>query len=36
LYTRVCELMQIEERDYFGLTFQNNENNRVCYFFVFA
>ena len=29
LYTRVCELMQLEERDYFGLTFFNSDNNRV-------
>lgn len=28
LYTRVCEMMHLEERDYFGLTFINNENSR--------
>lgn len=28
-YTRVCELMHLEEKDYFGLTFLNNENTRV-------
>ncbi len=29
LYTRVCEFMHLEEKDYFGLTFLNNENTRV-------
>ncbi len=29
LYLRVCELMHLEEKDYFGLTFLNNENTRV-------
>ncbi len=29
LYTRVCEFMHLEEKDYFGLTFSNNENTRV-------
>lgn len=36
LYNRVCELMHLEEKDYFGLTFINNENTRVsldCFFF---
>jgi hypothetical protein len=29
LYLRVCELMHLEEKDYFGLTFLNNENTRA-------
>ncbi|CAF3219121.1 unnamed protein product [Rotaria sp. Silwood2] len=28
LYTRVCDLMRLEEKDYFGLTYIDNENNR--------
>ncbi|CAF1331484.1 unnamed protein product, partial [Rotaria sordida] len=28
LYTRVCDLIRLEEKDYFGLTFIDNENNR--------
>ena len=30
-YTRVCELIHIEEKDYFGLTFTTNENTRVSF-----
>jgi len=29
LYTRVCDLMRLEEKDYFGLTFIDNEKNKV-------
>ena len=29
MYTRVCEMMRLEEKDYFGLTFVNDENSRV-------
>jgi hypothetical protein len=29
LYTRVCDLMRLEEKDYFGLKFINNENTKV-------
>ncbi|CAF4344989.1 unnamed protein product [Rotaria sp. Silwood2] len=28
-YGRVCELINLEEKDYFGLTFINNENTRA-------
>ncbi|CAF1149387.1 unnamed protein product [Rotaria sp. Silwood1] len=28
-YERVCELINLEEKDYFGLTFINNENTRA-------
>jgi hypothetical protein len=35
LYIRVCEFMHLEERDYFGLTFLNNENTRVSLDFIF-
>ncbi len=29
LYTRVCDFMRLEEKDYFGLMFMNNENTKV-------
>ncbi|CAF1089677.1 unnamed protein product [Rotaria sordida] len=29
LFGRVCELLRLEEKDYFGLTFTNNENTRA-------
>ncbi|CAF1295915.1 unnamed protein product [Adineta steineri] len=29
LYERVCDLIHLEEKDYFGLTFSNNEHNRA-------
>ena len=29
LYTRVCDFMRLEEKDYFGLMFMNNENIKV-------
>ncbi len=29
LYTRVCDYIRLEEKDYFGLTFINNEHNKV-------
>jgi hypothetical protein len=28
LYTRVCDFMRLEEKDYFGLMFMNNENTK--------
>ncbi|CAF1299474.1 unnamed protein product [Rotaria magnacalcarata] len=28
LYNRVCDLMRLEEKDYFGLTFVDNENHK--------
>ncbi|CAF3750248.1 unnamed protein product [Adineta steineri] len=28
LYTRVCDLIRLEEKDYFGLNFIDNENNK--------
>jgi len=30
LYIRVCDYMRLEEKDYFGLMFVNNENHQVC------
>ncbi len=33
LFTRVCDLMRLEEKDYFGLTFIDNENNKVSWNF---
>ncbi len=32
LYTRVCDYMRLEEKDYFGLMFINNENIKVIQF----
>jgi hypothetical protein len=29
LYIRVCDLMRLEEKDYFGLAYIDNENNKV-------
>lgn len=29
LYNRVCDFVQLEEKDYFGLSFIDNENNKV-------
>ena len=29
LYNRVCDLIRLEEKDYFGLRFIDNENNKV-------
>jgi erythrocyte membrane protein band 4.1 len=28
LYTRVCDFIHLEEKDYFGLTFINNEKTK--------
>jgi hypothetical protein len=35
LYLRVCESMHLEEKDYFGLKFVNNENTEVSLNIVF-
>jgi hypothetical protein len=29
LYTRICDSMRLEEKDYFGLMFYDNDKNKV-------
>lgn len=35
-YTRVCDFLRLEEKDYFGLMFINHENIKVSVYFFFS